>query len=123
MPEGIVVTFGKEMMDDHGGPVSFLRFFEQNMLRENVQWLHKCKNRPQLEKYINHVYISVAGRLYARCFYGGYETGLTRILTANNDQMKAIEWPRIILAGPIEKPGRKISLRGFQGFRYCTKLF
>lgn len=29
----------------------------------------------------------------------------------------------IYLAGPIEKPRKKRRLRGFQGFRYATKLF
>jgi hypothetical protein len=121
IPEGIVVTFGKEMMIEQGGPKNFLSHFNQWMSQgEDYHWLHKCKNKPSAD--ILYVYVIALNRLYCRCYFGGYETKLTIGGTADGGQ-KIIEWPRIILAGPIEKCPYKRTLRGFQGFRYATKLF
>lgn len=119
VPEGIVVTFGQGMMLEQGGALNFIRNFEQCMA-EGQYWLHKCKNKPQYE--IDHVYISALNRLYCRCYFGGYESGETTVWDAAG-VMKIIDWRRIILAGPIEKPPFKRTLQGFQGFRYATKLF
>lgn len=120
MPEGICITFGRAMFEDHGGAATFLRRFEHTMATEGNYWLHKLKNKPTIE--VDHVYIIAMNRLYGRVFYGGYEKGEQWILTATYER-RFISWPRIILAGPIEKPSFKRELRGFQGFRYATKLF
>lgn len=124
-PEGIVVTFGKDMMDSKGGLLSFIRYFEKNMSTEDGLWLQKCKNKPQYDDLLN-VYVIVANRLKYKCFYGGYQTGTTNIFNGNGHSFSystVIGWPRILLAGPFEKCPFKRELRGFQGFRYCTKLF
>lgn len=125
MPEGIVITWGKDMIDLKGGLKNFLKYFDEVMQDEETHWLQKCKNSPKHD--IVHVYIIVANRLYARGFYGGYENGETLINTpaAPNSfsRREKISWPRIVIAGPIEKCPFKRKLRGFQGFRYCTKLF
>lgn len=120
MPEGIAVTFGIEMMDEQGGPLNLLRYFEACMEEENNFWLHKCKNKPQFE--VDHVYVICMNRLYCRAYYGGYKKEPTIGYTADGKE-KSIDWPRIILAGPIEKPKFKRTLKGFRGFRYTTKLF
>lgn len=119
VPEGIVVTFGQEMMMEQGGALNFIRYFEKSLADEHTYWLHKCKNKPQHD--VDHVYIIALNRLYCRCYFGGYETHETTVWDALRP--KLISWPRIILAGPIEKPPFKRTLRGFQGFRYATKLF
>jgi len=121
VPEAVVVTFGREMMDEQGGPLQFLRFFESWMDGgEGNYWLHKCKNRPQAD--IIHVYVIVMNRLYCRCYFGGYEKGKMVGSTADG-RNKEFDWPRLILSGPIEKPRFKRTLKGFQGFRYATSLF
>jgi hypothetical protein len=121
IPEGIAVTFGKEMMNEQGGVRNFLRHFEDIMSRgDDWWWLHKCKNKPQQD--IAWVYVIVLNRLYCRCYFGGYEKKGTVGGTADGREI-IIQWPRVILAGPIEKPKFKRRLKGFQGFRYTTKLF
>lgn len=121
-PEGIVITFGREMIEEQGGLLCFLRNFEECMqeVDDGRFWMHKCSNLPTQE--FDKVYIVVANRLYGRVNFGGAENFPTTGFTANG-QEKVIEWKRIILAGPIEKPPFKRTMKGFQGFRYCTKLF
>lgn len=125
LPEGIVITWGKEMIDLKGGLKKFLTYFNEVMLDEENTWLQKCKNAPRHD--ILYVYIIVAHRLYARGFYGGHEKGLAKINVPGAgksfSRSENIAWPRIIIAGPIEKCPFKRELKGFQGFRYCTKLF
>lgn len=120
VPEGIVVTFGQGMMLEQGGALSVLRYFEECMATEGNYWLHKCKNKPQHE--VDHVYVVALNRLYCRCYFGGYESHETTVWDATG-RPKLIDWRRIILGGPIEKPPFKRILKGFQGFRYATKLF
>src|ERR1700733_6675693 len=82
IPEGIVITWGKDMIDLKGGLLSFIRYFNKTMSIEESLWLQKCKNAPKFDK-INHVYIIVNNQLYGRCYYGGYETGPTEINNGN----------------------------------------
>lgn len=120
MPEGIVVTFGKEMIQDHGGLLTFIRHFERSMAGEKNGWCHKIKNRPQHE--FDHVYIIIANRLAYRCYFGGFQKFEFTGEKANGDT-NYVSWPGMYLSGPIEKCPFKRTLKGFQGFRYCTKLF
>lgn len=119
-PVGIVVTWGKDLIREKGGLLSFLRYFEQVMSNENDLWLHKCRNRPAQE--IDHVYIIVCNQVRYKLYFGGYEAGGTRD-AYNGDGISwcshsVITWPRLVLAGPFVKAPRKIHMKGFQGFRY-----
>jgi hypothetical protein len=126
VPEGIAITFGKEMINDQGGLKNFLTHFLNWMDQheEGDYWMHKCKNLPTVD--IDHIYIIVANRLWGRVYCGGMrrvdpdnpETGGT----ATGDT-KIIDWNYIILSGPFERCPFKRTLKGFQGFRYTTKLF
>lgn len=126
MPEGIVITFGQEMMHEQGGIKNFLQNFIETMYghESGDYWMHKSKNLPTME--IDHIYISVCNRLYGRVYCGGYHrydhANLKTGYTADGREHE-IKWNYIILAGPIERCPFKRKLPGFQGFRYCTKLF
>lgn len=120
MPEGIAITFGKEMIDDHGGILKFMRYFLESMNAEDGGWCHKMKNRPKFE--FDHVYIIIANRLCYRCYFGGYQN-FEFVGEKANGKINVIKWPGIFLAGPLEKCPFKKTLTGFQGFRYTTKLF
>ena len=125
IPEGIVITWGKDMIQEKGGIRDFIRYFSLIMKEENSYWLQRCRNKPTYVDLL-HVYIIVANRLYGRCFYGGYETGQTNISNGDGRSWSVsnvITWPRIVMGGPFEKCPFKRTLKGFQGFRYCTKLF
>jgi hypothetical protein len=120
MPEGIVITFGKEMINDHGGLLTFIRGFVEAMSEEDNGWCHKLKNKPKFE--VDHVYIIIANRLAYRCYFGGSQHFKFDGEKANGAENN-VDWPGIYLAGPLEKCPFKRTLKGFQGFRYCTKLF
>ncbi len=124
--EGIVMTLGREMIEEKCGPgkaglLKFLRWFE-HCLKDGTFFM-KCKNKPTRE--FDHVYIIVANRLYCRCYSGGYSNeSFAGYMTPDDETPTESDWTGgIYLAGPIEKPRKKRKIKGFQGFRYCTKLF
>lgn len=123
IPEGVVITFGREMIAEKGGLRAFIRWFELCMNDQDGTFMHKCKNRPKYED-IRYVYIIIYNRVYWRCFYGGHDASPTTAFLFPDDIIRApIRWPRIYLAGPLVKAPDKIIRRGFQGFRYCEALF
>lgn len=123
MPEGIVVTQGREMMNDQGGLRTFLKGFLAVMdgYEEGRYWMHKLKNCPTHD--LPHVYIIVANRLYGRCYFGGYRKDVVVDGVSADGKDKIIDWPHIILSGPFERCPFRRELKGLQGFRYCTKIF
>lgn len=121
-PEGIAVTFGREMIAEKCGLLAFIRWFESVMSDDEDYWMHKCKNRP-VHSDLQYVYVIICNRIYYRCYYGGYQSGGTTGQVRPGCPTEYITWPRIILAGPLIKAPEKIIRPGFQGFRYTTKLF
>ena len=125
MPEGIVVTFGQQMIKEQGGLKTFLKAFQETMsLHETgTYWMHTCSNFPKNEA--DHIYIIVANRLYGRVYCGGYHRNADEnvIGYGATGKQKLMDKPFVILSGPFEKCPYKRILKGFQGFRYCTKLF
>lgn len=122
MPEGIAITFGAQMIAEQGGLLNFLRGFNEIMQAHESgdYWMHKMKNKPTFE--VDHIYIIVANRLYARVYSGGYskepKTGFTM-----DGRKEEMNWGRLNLSGPMERCPFKRTLKGFQGFRYTTKLW
>lgn len=125
-PEGIVITFGQNMIQEQGGLLRFLKKFEVIMdnCEKGCYWMHYCSNLPSRE--VDYIYISVAGRLYGRVYNGGYKKydpeNPIMGYTADGREVE-IKKNHIVLSGPIEKCPFKRRLPGFQGIRYCTKLF
>lgn len=74
---------------------------------------------------IDHIYIIVANRLYGRVYCGGFRKNADAKTVAYGatGEQKLLDKPFVILSGPLEKCPFKRTLRGFQGFRYSTKLF
>jgi hypothetical protein len=122
MAEGIAVTMGKEMIMEKGGLLKFVRWFESTFDHEEGYWMHKCKNKPKNEDLL-YVYVIICNRVHYRCLYGGYHApGATGQLLPGGPDVP-VEWPYLVLAGPLVKAPHKIIRPGFQGFRYTTKLF
>ncbi len=125
MPEGIVVTFGQQMIKEQGGLRTFLKAFQKTMdgYTEGHYWMHTCSNFPKMEA--DHIYIIVANRLYGRVYCGGYKRNAEAnvIGLGATGKQKLMDKPFVILSGPFEKCPHKRILKGFQGFRYCTTLF
>lgn len=118
-PEGLIITMGKQVIEANGGLLTFIRHFEGAVSGEDgAYWLHKAKNAPTWDVPV--IYVIVANRVHYKVFYGGYERGPTSVFMHWGEERK-IEWGRMILAGPFEKAPHKITMRGFQGFRYIYK--
>lgn len=123
MPEGIVITFGREMIKDHGGLRTFLKVFLESMNAEDTEesgWCHKMKNKPQFD--VDHIYIIIENRLMYRVYSGGYRM-FDFVGEKCNGAENIVSWPGLFLSGPIERCPFKRTLKGFQGFRYSTKLW
>lgn len=123
IPEGIAVTWGRDMIQEKGGLLTFMRFFSDCMEEDGALWYQKCKNRPTQDKYLQYVYIIVSNRVYYRGYYGGYHTGPLECYLNSWSSRQVVTWPRIVIAGPIVKAPHKIYRKGFQGFRYTETLF
>ncbi len=125
MPEGIVVTFGKEMIKEQGGLKTFIKAFQETMsdYDNGGYWMHTCSNFPTID--IDHIYIIVANRLWGRVYCGGFRKNHEKNIVGYGatGKQKLMDKPFVILSGPFEKCPFKRELKGFQGFRYCTKLF
>lgn len=119
MPEGIVITFGKEMLQTNGGTREVIKYFLEVMADENDYWMHKMLLWPKIE-FVD-VYIITMNRLWGRAKFGWFEKNATFGYSPKG--RKDIPWPRMVIVGPFEKCPFKRKLKGFQGFRYCTKLF
>ena len=119
VPEGIVITFGKEMLYTNGGTRAVLQHFLDTMDNENDYWMHKMLLWPKIE--VAEVYIITMNRLWGRVKFGWFEKNATFGYSPKG--RKDIPWPRMVLVGPFERCPFKRELKGFQGFRYCTKLF
>lgn len=121
MPEGIVVTFGRDMAEENFGSyktmlTQFLETMQESTENDECHWLHKMNLWPKTE--VADVYIITMNRLWGRVKFGWYEQG-----PAVLDDGREVEWRRMILLGPFERCPFKRTLRGFQGFRYATKLW
>ncbi len=119
IPEGVVITFGREMINNNGGPKTFITYFLNAINSDNDYWMHKMTNRPTIE--FADVYIICFNRLWGKVKFGWYENHATFGYSATDK--KEIKWPRMAIVGPFEHCPFKRTLKGFQGFRYCTKLF
>lgn len=120
-PEGIVVTCGAQMIEEKGGLRKFIKWFESCFEDDNGYWLHKCKNKPQHD--IIYVYVIIHGKIKYRLSYGGYQRTAMAYSHPDAQEMTEVEWPHVVLGGPLVKAPRDFEFKGFQGFRYCTFLF
>jgi hypothetical protein len=123
MYDSIIVTMGQQMIKEKGGLLAFIRWFELSFEVETSYWMHKSRNKPQHD--VLYVYVVICGRIYYRCMYGGHYlpgSGATGQLAPGAEETH-VTFPFIILSGPLVKAPGKIERKGFQGFRYSSKIF
>ena len=116
-PVGIITTFSLDMIKVNGGPDVFIRAFLKCMADPTNWWLHRCRNRPQYD--VPYVYITIGGKLLYRVQYAGHETGPAVIYKGKHEH--TINWPRILLVGPLVEAPYEIPMKGFRGFHYTDK--
>lgn len=124
MPEGIAITLPKMFFEDRGWtPGAFEKYFERFMRHEDHLWNFKLTNLPTIE--VPWAYILFDGFLQFRTNIVMYERNKEKTFYDDPDE-KPRHFPKtnwIILSGPAIRCPYERELKGFQGFRYTTKLF
>jgi hypothetical protein len=120
MPEGIVITFGKKLIELYRGTGNLDKCFRECMAIDEAVWLHRCSTGPKYD--IAKVYIIVEGEIDYRVNFGGFQKGEPARFFRDG-KLFVMNSPRILLAGPLEDAPSGLMFKGFQGFRYCTQLF
>lgn len=119
VPEGVVVTWGDDMVQRVGGRDDLLTRFKAVMAQEDGLFAQKVICAPKFK--IAHVYIIVDNMLYCRVNFVEYQEGPT--IMPNPGTWEEISWKRLVLTGPITLCPFERELKGFRNFRYATRLF
>ncbi len=123
-PDGIVLTLPVMFFEDRGMTMEkFKPYFERLMSNEDTTWNFKLTNLPKQE--IIYVYMIFGGFLQYRLNFVEYQKNVSKTFKDSTDG-ETRHFPNqnwVILAGPAITPPHIWPLKGFQGFRYCTKLF
>lgn len=124
-PEGIVLTLPVQFFEERkAGIEPFKKAFERYMQREDALWNFCLTNLPTVDD-IAWVYLIFDRHLQYQCNFVQYERNVSKSFTDAPDgrvrHFPGANW--VIFTGPVVKPPEPYPLKGFQGFRYCTKLF
>lgn len=124
MPEGIALTLPKQFFEDRGWtPAEFEKYFERFMQNEDHLWHFRLTNLPTID--VAWAYLLFDGYLQFRANVVMYERNKSKTFTDAPDgqprDFPSTNW--VILCGPAIKCPYERELKGFQGFRYTTKLF
>lgn len=124
MPEGIMLTLPVMFFEDRGMNVEeFKKYFERFMKHEDALWNFKLSNLPLHD--IAWVYLVFDKHVQYRMNFVQYERNVTKTFKDGVDGKFRVfpnnNW--VIFTGPPIKPPHEWPQKGFQGFRYTTKLF
>lgn len=124
IPEGIALTMPIAFFEDRKMTYDEFRIeFETTLAQENGEWYFVKKNLPKFD--VLFVYIIFDKKIQYRTNLVCFERNSTKSFAdAPDQQIRTFEkknW--IILSGPAIKAPYDIPQKGFQGFRYTTKLF
>lgn len=128
-PEGIIITVSAKMWGHHGYKVWLSNFLDcmkkSEDLDERYVYHFRQGNQPKAGESLRYVYLCIGGRIRWRAFFAGsYGPKTLELMKTDGSGTKFIDgkaW--IMVAGPVERAPFKIEKKGFQGFRYCSKLF
>lgn len=123
-PEGIVLTLPQAFFQDRRMTTDrFKKMFERYMRREDAIWNFRLTNLPLQD--VAFVYLVFDGFLQYRTNLVQYERNVAKDFDDAPDgivrHFEPTNW--VLLSGPAIKAPYERPLKGFQGFRYCTKLF
>lgn len=125
-PEGIALTLPVQFFTDRAMTTKqFKPMFERYMQRDDAIWNFRLTNLPTQD--IAWVFLIFDKRFQYRCNFIDYERGKAKTFWDTPDHkprhFAPTNWVRF--TGPaIIAPGEEDwQQRGFQGFRYTTKLF
>ena len=125
MPEGIMLTLPVMFFEDRGiiDYETFKKLFERYMRAEDSLWNFRLTNLPKHD--IAWVYLVFEKQVQYRLNFVQYERNTSKQFNDSPDgrirKFENCNW--VILTGPAVKPPHEWPQKGFQGFRYTTKLF
>jgi hypothetical protein len=124
IPDGIMLTLPTIFFEDRGMTCSqFKKLFERFMKDEDSIWNFKLTNLPKHD--IVYVYIVFDKQVQYRCNFVMYERNKSKTFKDSVDgkirKFSNQNW--VIFTGPVVSPPHEWPQKGFQGFRYTTKLF
>lgn len=124
VPEGIALTLPVLFFQDRGSSIpDFKKLFERFMTRDDALWNFRLTNLPTME--VAWIFLIFDKRIQYRCNLVQYERGVAKVFQDSPDG-RIREFPKsnwVIFTGPPVKPPHEWPQKGFQGFRYTTKLF
>lgn len=124
MPEGIMLTLPTIFFEDRGTDVeSFTLMFYRFMKQDDSLWNFKLKNLPKHD--VAWVYLVYDKKVQFRLNLVQYERNTSKEFKDSPDRkirrFENCNW--VIMCGPPVRPPHEWPQKGFQGFRYTTKLF
>jgi hypothetical protein len=124
MPEGIMITMPVAFFEDRKMNIEqFTEVFERFMAMDDGLWNFKLTNLPKHD--VAYVYIVFDKKVQYRVNLVQYERNVSKQFKDSHDgkvrKFPSCNW--VILCGPAVKPPHEWPQKGFQGFRYTTKLF
>lgn len=124
IPEGIMLTLPVMFFQDRGTDIeSFKELFERYMQKEDSIWNFRLTNLPLHN--IAFIYLVFDKKVQYRANFVMYERNKSKQFYDSPDG-KVRKFPPsnwILFTGPVIKPPYEMPQKGFQGFRYTTKLF
>jgi hypothetical protein len=124
IPEGIMLTLPVQFFEDRGMTVNeFKALFEKTMAQEDEYWNFRLTNLPKYD--VAYVYLVFDKYVQYRGNFMCYERNVAKGFIDSHDE-KVREFPPsnwVLFTGPIIKPPQPWPQKGFQGFRYTTKIF
>lgn len=128
IPEGIALTLPVQFFQERGTTSDkFKKMFERYMSREDAVWNFRLTNLPTLEKLssIYLVYLIFDKHIQYQCNFLNVERNVSKSFYDSPDGIvrhyEASNW--VLFTGPAIAPPYPREQKGFQGFRYTTKLF
>lgn len=124
MPEGIALTLPVAFFQDRGmSYAQFEKMFLEYMQQDDAIWNFRLTNLPLHD--VLYVYLIFDGFLQYRGNLVQYERNVAKDFYDAPDgivrSFPPCNW--VLFTGPIVKCPDDRPMRGFQGFRYTTKLF
>lgn len=123
-PEGLIITISKGMIGSNGYRHwlrNFLAAMKKSEEVEDHAYWFRQGNMPKSESEIKYVYLVIGNRVRFRVFYAGARGACTMQFENRPDPLFGKAW--ILAGGPVSRPAQPYPMKGFQGFRYCAKLF
>lgn len=116
-PEGIIITISLEMLRERGC-INWLRNFLWAMEQPDCIYSMRLGAKPKFD--LLYVYLCIDGKVRYRAYFVGSD-GPCEKTFSDGRTMFARAW--VEMCGPVQRPDKPISMKGFRGFRYTEKLF